>query len=87
MKACCGQKENLSQVQSEQYHHPSLCPRVQGLKFSEVKTRSHSGIVVECKTRHPEVPGSNPRVAKKKISNRSNQNKITTNPSAPELNN
>ena len=85
MKACCGQKENLSQVQSEQYHHISFCIKVKYLKLSEVKPRSHHGTVVECKTRHPEVPGSNPRVAKKKISNRSNQNKITPNPSAPEF--
>ena len=42
--------------------------------------------VVECRTRDPEVPGSNPSVAKKKISYRSNQNNTTANPSAPELN-
>ena len=42
--------------------------------------------VVECRTRDPEVLGSNPGVAKKKISHRSNQNNTTTNPSAPELN-
>ena len=59
-------KENLSQVQSEQYHHQSLCTRVKYLKSSEVKTRSCSGTVVECRTRDPEVPGSNPSVAKKK---------------------
>ena len=82
----CGQKENLSQIQSEQYHHQSLCTRVKYLKLSEVKTRSHHGAVVECRTRDPEVPGSNPGVAKKKISHRSNQNNTTTNPSAPELN-
>ena len=82
----CGQKENLSQVQSEQYHHQSLCTRVKYLKLSEVKTRSRRGPVVECRTRDPEVPGSNPSVAKKKISHRSNQNNTTTNPSAPELN-
>ena len=58
-------KENLSQVQSEQYHHQSLCTRVKYLKLSEVKTRSHRGKVVECRTRDPEVPGSNPGVAKK----------------------
>ena len=29
-------KENLSQVQSEQYHHQSLCTRVKYLKLSEV---------------------------------------------------
>ena len=58
-------KENLSQVQSEQYHHQSLCTRVKYLKLSEVKTRSHRGTVVECRTRDPEVPGSNPSVAKK----------------------
>ena len=58
-------KENLSQVQSEQYHHQSLCTRVKYLILSEVKTRSHRGAVVECRTRDPEVPGSNPGVAKK----------------------
>ena len=58
-------KENLSQVQSEQYHHQSLCTRVKYLKLSEVKTRSCRGTVVECRTRDPEVPGSNPSVAKK----------------------
>ena len=67
MKPQCGQKENLSQVQSEQYHHQSLCTRVKYLKLSEVKTRSHHDAVVECRTRDPEVPGSNPNVAKKKI--------------------
>ena len=85
-KPWSGQKENLSQVQSEQYHHQSLCTRVKYLKLSEVKTRGHSGTVVECRTRDPEVPGSNPSVAKKKISHRSNQNNTITNPSAPELN-
>ena len=85
-KPQCGQKENLSQVQSEQYHHQSLCTRVKYLKLSEVKTRSHCGTVVECRTRDPEVTGSNPSVAKKKISHRSNHNNTTTNPSAPELN-
>ena len=81
-------KENLSQVQSEQYHHQSLCTRVKYLKLSEVKTRSHRGTVVECRTRDPEVPGSNPSVAKKKRKSlhMSNQNNTTTNPSAPELN-
>ena len=82
----CGQKENLSQVQSEQYHHQSLCTRVKYLKLTELKTRSHHGTVVECRTRDPEVPGLNPSVAKKKISHRSNQNNTTTNPSAAELN-
>ena len=85
-KPWCGQKENLSQVQSEQYHHQSLCTRVKYLKLSEVKTRSRRSNVVECRTRDLEVPGSNPSVAKKKISHRSNQNNTTTNPSAPELN-
>ena len=78
-KPQCGQKENLSQVQSEQYHHQSLCTRVKYLKLSEVKTRSCHGTVVECRTRDPEVPSSNPSVAKKKISHRSSQNNTTTN--------
>ena len=82
----CSQKENLSQVQSEQYHHQSLCTRVKYLKLSEVKTKSYHGTVVECRTRDPEFLGSNPSVTKKKISHRSNQNNTTTNPSAPELN-
>ena len=85
-KPWCGQKENLSQFQSEQYHHQSLCTRVKYLKFSEMKTRSHSGTVVECRTRDPEALGSIPSLAKKKISDRSNQNNTTINPSAPELN-
>ena len=79
-------KRKLSQVQSEQYHHQSLCTRVKYLKLSEVKTRSRRGTVVEGRSRDPEVQGSNPGVAKKKISHRSNQNNTTTNPSAPELN-
>ena len=58
-------KENLSQVQSEQYHHQSLCTRVKYLKLSEVKTRSRYGAVVEFRTRDPEVTGSNPCVAKR----------------------
>ena len=52
------------------YHHQSLCTRVKYLKLSEVKTRNCHGAVVECRTRDPEVPGSNPSVAKKKISHR-----------------
>ena len=81
----CGQKENLSQVQSELYHHKSLCNRVKYLKLSEVKTRSHHETLLECRTRDPEVLDSNPSVAKKKIAHRSNQNNTTTNPSAPEV--
>ena len=81
-----GQKENLSQVQSEHYHHQSLCTRVKYLKLSEVKTRNCHDTVVECGTRDPEVPSSNPVMARKKISHRSNQNTTTTNLSAPELN-
>ena len=42
--------------------------------------------MVECRTRDPEVLGSNPGVAKEKISHRSNQNNTTSNPCAPELN-
>ena len=80
-----GQKENLSQVQSEQYHHQSLCTRVKYLKLSKVKTWSHCGTVLECSTRNPEVPISNPGVAKNKIPHRANHNNTTTNPSAPEL--
>ena len=80
-------KKKIShRFQSEQYHHQSLCTRVKYLKLSEVKTRSCHGAVVEFRTRDPEVLGSNPGVAKKKISHRSNQNNTTTNPSAPELN-
>ena len=67
--------------------YQSLCTRVKYLKLSKVKTRSPCGTVVECRTRDSEVPGSNPSVAKKKISHRSNQNNTTTNPSPPELNN
>ena len=63
-----GQKENLSQVQSEQYHHHSICTTVKCLKMLEVKTRNHCGTVVECSARDAEVPSSNPGVGKKKIS-------------------
>ena len=66
-KPQCGQKEILSQFQSEQYHHQSLCTRVKYLKLSELKTKSQCGTVVECRTRDPEGPCSNPGVAKKKI--------------------
>ena len=67
-------------------NNQSLCTRVKYLKLSEVKTTSCQGTVVECRTRDSEVPGSNPGVAKKKISHRSNHNNTTNNPSAPELN-
>ena len=80
------EKENLSQVQSEQYHHQSLCMRVEYLILSEVKTRSCHGAVVACRTRDPEIPSSKPGVAKKKIFHRSNQNNTTIIPSTPELN-
>ena len=79
-------KKKISHVQSEQYHHQSFCTRVEYLKLSEVKTRSCHGVVVECRTRDPEVPCSNPSASKKKISHRSNLNNTTINPSAPELN-
>ena len=80
------QKENLSQVQSEQYHYQSLCTTVKYLKLSEVKTRSHHSAVRECRTLQLEVPSSNPDMGKEKFSHRSNQNNATTNPSAPQLN-
>ena len=63
-----------------------FAPELKYLKLSEVKSRSHSGVVVECRSRDPKVPNSNPSVAKKKISHRSNQNNTTTNPSTPDLN-
>ena len=81
-----GKKKNLSQVQSEQYHHQSLCTRLQYLKLSEVKTRYTHVTVVVCRTRDPEVPSSNPGVSKMNISHRSNQNNTTSNISAPEFN-
>ena len=81
-KPWCGKKENLSQVQSEQYHHQSLCTRLHYVELSQVKIRSHHVTVVECSTRDPEVPSSNPGVDKKKIFHGSNQNNTTTNPSA-----
>ena len=84
-KPWCGHKENLSQVQSQQPHHQFLCTRVKYLKLSEVKSISYCVALIECRTRDPEVPSCNPSVAKKKISHRSIQNNITTNPSAPEL--
>ena len=64
----------------------SLYPRVKYLKLSEVKTRSWHGAVLECRTRDPDVPSSNPSVGKKKIPHSSNQNNTTINPSAPEWN-
>ena len=79
-------EQKISQVQSEEYHHSSLCSRVKYLKLSEVKTRGHHGTVVECRTRDPEVPSSNPSVGEQKISHRSNQKNTTTNLSALELN-
>ena len=48
-------KKDLSQVQSEQFSHQSLCNRAEYLKLSEVKTRSHLGTLVRCRTRDPEV--------------------------------
>ena len=50
------------------------------------ETRNCHGTVVECRTRDPEVPSSNPGIAREKISHRSNQTTTTTNPYAPELN-
>ena len=79
-------KKILSQVQSEQYHHQSLCTRVKYLKLSELKTKSQCGTVVECRTRDPEGPCSNPGVAKKKIFTGPIRTIPPTNPSAPELN-
>ena len=55
-KPQCGQKEILSQVQSEQYHLQSLCTRVKYLKLSELKTKSQCGTVVECRTRRSRGP-------------------------------
>ena len=62
------------------------CTRVKYLKLSEVKIRCCCDAVVECRTRDLETLCSNPGVAKKKISHRSDQNYTATNPSAPELN-
>ena len=55
-KSQCGQKENLSQVQSEQYHHQSLCTRVKYLKLSEVKTRRHCGTGLEIQRSPVQIP-------------------------------
>ena len=85
-KYCSGQKENLSHIQSWQYHPQYPCSRVKYLKLSEVKTWHHCGIVLESRTWDLEVPSSNLSVGKKKIPHRSNQNNTTTNPTAPELN-
>ena len=52
-KSHSGQKENLAHVQSEHHHHQSLCTRVKYLKLLEVKTRSHCGIVFDCRTWDP----------------------------------
>ena len=76
---------NVSEVQSEQYHHQSLCTRLQYLKLSEVKIRTHHVTVVECRTRDAEVPSSILGVSKMNISHRSNQNNTNTHLSAPEL--
>ena len=51
-----------------------------------MKTRSHLGTVVECRTWDWEEPSSSPNVGKKKFSQKSNQTISTNNPSAPELN-
>ena len=75
------QNENLSHVQSEQYHYQSLCTRVKYLKLSEEEPVVTVDTLVECRTRDPEVPSWNPGVGKKKISHRSNQNNTTSNPS------
>ena len=57
------------------------------LKLSDVKTRSHCGTKVQCRTRDPEVPRPNTSVRKEEnISHRSNQNSNATYPSAAELN-
>ena len=85
-KSGLGQKEKFSQVQSEKYHHQSLCPRVLYLKLSEVKAIKCFGTVVECSSRDPEVSSLNASVVKKKDFNRSNHNNPFMNPSAPELN-
>ena len=53
-------------AQSEQYHHQSLWTRVKYLKLSEVKMRSCHKTVVECRTRDPEIPRSNPSAEKRK---------------------
>ena len=55
LKSQCRQKENLSQVQSEQYYYQFLCIRVKLLTLSEEKTRSYCSTLVECKTRDLEV--------------------------------
>ena len=49
-----------SQAHWEQYHYQSLCTRDKYFQLSEVKSRSSCGTVVECWTRDPEVPSSNP---------------------------
>ena len=54
VQTLCGQKENLSQVQSEQYQNQSLCTRVKYLKLSEVKNHKspwHSGRVQDWRSR------------------------------------
>ena len=63
----------------------ALCTRVEYLKLSEVKTRSHLGTLIESRTRDPEFPRLNHSTGKKKISHRSNENNTTTNPAVSEL--
>ena len=79
-------KRNLSQLQSEQYHHQSLCTRVKYLKLSEVQTRSYHGAVVYFRSRDAEETGANIAPCKEIISHWSSQNNTTTNPSATLLN-
>ena len=79
-------ERNLSQEQSKQYHHQSLCTRVTYLKWSEAKTSRHQGNFKECRTREPEGPSSNPDMGKKNMSHMCNKNNTTTYPSVPELN-
>ena len=46
--------------------HHSLCTWLKCLTLSDVKTSSIHDTVVECSTRNPEVPSSNPRAGRRK---------------------
>ena len=61
-------KKKISHRSNQKNTINPSAPELKYLKLLEVKTRSQHGTVVEYRTRDPEVPSSNPRAGKKKIS-------------------
>ena len=59
-----GVKKKYPQLQSEKYHHQSLCTRVKYLKLSQLKCRSNHKDSGRVQTRDQEVPSSISGVAK-----------------------